>query len=74
MMIKTLNRVLNHVGVDVSTWYAEMPRVQTLRAPTKSVGGKALLVEYYHSSRCIACDGPEGNGCELSPYRCGAHF
>ncbi|KAK4699740.1 DNA polymerase zeta, partial [Phenoliferia sp. Uapishka_3] len=62
-MIKVLNRIFNHVGVDVQNWYTEMPKVKRLRASaTTATGKKALLDEHFTSSRCIACDGPDGNG------------
>ncbi|KAL8283649.1 hypothetical protein RQP46_005444 [Phenoliferia psychrophenolica] len=61
-MIKALNRIFLHIGVDVTTWYADMPKKKRLLAPSSAAatGKKALLDEHFASDRCLACDGPNG--------------
>ncbi|GAA5965048.1 hypothetical protein JCM8115_005696 [Rhodotorula mucilaginosa] len=64
MMIPPLERIFNLVGADVKAWYREMGKSKRIHKVTlqKSGAKPIMLEEHFTSDRCIACQGPGGNG------------
>lgn len=66
-MIPPLERIFNLVGADVKAWYREMGKSKRIHKVTlqKSGAKPIMLEEHFTSDRCIACQGPGGNGGEF---------
>ncbi|GAA5866905.1 hypothetical protein JCM3774_004599 [Rhodotorula dairenensis] len=64
MMIPPLERIFNLVGADVKAWYREMGKSKRIHKVTvqKASAKPIMLEEHFTSDRCIACQGPGGNG------------
>ncbi len=64
MMIPPLERIFNLVGADVKSWYREMAKSKRVHrtGAQKSTSKPIMLEEHFVSDRCIACQGPGGNG------------
>ncbi|KAI7872574.1 hypothetical protein BDF14DRAFT_1716926 [Spinellus fusiger] len=59
-LIPLLSRIFNLMGVDIKTWYDEMPRSQKAKAILshhyrKSIKRSTHIDEYYKSNSCIVC-------------------
>jgi DNA polymerase zeta len=63
MMIPPLERIFNLVGADVKSWYKEMAKSKRVhKVSTNGTTKRVMLDEHFASDRCIACNGPSGNG------------
>ncbi|GAA5969258.1 hypothetical protein JCM11641_007531 [Rhodosporidiobolus odoratus] len=63
MIIPPLERIFNLMGVDVKSWYREMSKSKRVLKSGGANGIKPVMLdEHFISDRCIACNGPKGNG------------
>ncbi|KAK1804826.1 hypothetical protein P4O66_003665 [Electrophorus voltai] len=77
-ILPPLCRVLNLIGVDVSCWYRDLPRVQKSSCPAggalaEEVGRKATISQYFTTLHCPVCDELTQigvcEGCRAEPQR-----
>ncbi|GEM06150.1 DNA polymerase zeta subunit [Rhodotorula toruloides] len=63
MMIPPLERIFNLMGADVTSWYREMAKSKRIHRIAGGMNGRgAMLEQHFKSNRCVACDGPHGEG------------
>ncbi|GAA5962119.1 hypothetical protein JCM21900_003552 [Sporobolomyces salmonicolor] len=63
MMIPPLSRIFDLVGASVLAWFREMSKRHRVHKVVTEKGAKPMMLdEHFGSDRCVACDGPNGNG------------
>ncbi|BGP12586.1 DNA polymerase zeta [Rhodosporidiobolus nylandii] len=62
MIIPPLERIFNLLGVDVKAWYREMRKSKRVNKGSGKGTKAVMLDEHFVSDRCVACEGPDGNG------------
>ncbi|ORY22294.1 DNA/RNA polymerase, partial [Neocallimastix californiae] len=66
-IIPPLNRLFKIIGLDISQWYKQMPRIQTIDIYTNSqrvtnqYKGISTIDKYYLTNNCILCNSFSGN-------------
>ncbi|GAA5897069.1 hypothetical protein JCM5296_004286 [Sporobolomyces johnsonii] len=63
MMIPPLSRIFDLVGASVLAWFREMSKRHRVHKVVSEKTAKPMMLdEHFMSDRCVACDGPNGNG------------
>ncbi|KAH7102034.1 hypothetical protein BKA62DRAFT_701193 [Auriculariales sp. MPI-PUGE-AT-0066] len=56
MLIKPLDRILRLVGVNIRTWYNEMPKTRRIsRGDVLNENNRERIVGHFQSAQCVAC-------------------
>ncbi|XP_078617508.1 DNA polymerase zeta catalytic subunit-like [Branchiostoma floridae x Branchiostoma japonicum] len=63
-ILPALNRVFSLIGVDVFSWYRELPRTNRIAAPTRLLpdSRKGTISQFFQTVNCPVCNGPAQQG------------
>ncbi|XP_066270082.1 DNA polymerase zeta catalytic subunit-like [Branchiostoma lanceolatum] len=63
-ILPALNRVFSLIGVDVFSWYRELPRTNRIAAPSRLLpdSRKGTISQFFQTVSCPVCSGPAQQG------------